>query len=70
MIRVTELNRRDFLDADEAGTIDAMPDVHYYGQRMFSVDAPSGTGRAQITDAVFRFADPKAYANSADKKRG
>lgn len=64
-MRVQELNRADFVEAEENGKIAEMPEVYYYGTRMFAVDGiPKGMGRTEVADAVRRHADPKAVART------
>lgn len=70
MITVREVNRAQYIAADEEGEIADMPEVHYYGQRMFVADAPADTARSKITDAVMMYADPKAYMKRADSRKG
>lgn len=65
MIRIQEITKSDLIQAKEADEDDGgkrglqMSDVHYYGQRMFIASGVEGHRRAEILQAVRKFADPK-----------
>ncbi len=58
MIHIQEVLRADFVRAHEAGQIAEMPEVIYYGTRMFAVSDCGTLSKKEIAEKVADFAHP------------